>query len=281
MNNQKKMFDELCVSCSRSTTIKYSTSFSFGIRGLGTRFRNPIYSIYGFVRFADEIVDTFHEFNKKELLARFRQDTENAVRERISLNPILNSFQQVYHEYNLEWSLVDQFLISMEMDLEQKGYDRNGFENYILGSAEVVGLMCLRVFTENNNAFYEELKPYAMRLGAAFQKINFLRDVKADFEGLGRAYFPGLDFNAFTNEQKTQIEKEIAEDFEYAYQGILKLPRDARYGVYVAYVYYLRLFKKIKALPHNRIMEERIRIPNQSKIALMLRTYVQHNLNLL
>lgn len=275
------MFDELCIACSRNTTVKYSTSFSFGIRGLGQRFRNPIYSIYGFVRFADEIVDTFHEYNKKELLSRFRQDTVNAIQDRISLNPILNSFQQVYHEYNIDWALVDQFLVSMEMDLDQKAYDRSGFENYILGSAEVVGLMCLKVFTENDIAFYEELKPYAMRLGAAFQKINFLRDVKADYEGLGRAYFPGLDFSQFSSEQKKQIEKEIGEDFEYAYQGILKLPRDARYGVYVAYVYYLRLFKKIKALPHHRIMEERIRIPNQSKIALMLRTYVQHNLNLL
>jgi 15-cis-phytoene synthase len=281
MNNQKKIFDELSISCSRSTTLKYSTSFSFGIKGLGLRFRNPVYSIYGFVRFADEIVDTFHEYNKVELLARFRQDTVNAIHDRISLNPILNSFQRVYHEYNLDWALVDQFLISMEMDLEQKEYDRSRYESYVLGSAEVVGLMCLRVFTENNDAFYEELKPYAMRLGAAFQKINFLRDVKADYEGLGRAYFPGLDFNKFTGEQKKLIEKEIAEDFEYAYQGILKLPKDARYGVYMAYVYYLRLFKKIKALPHTRIMEERIRIPNQSKIALMLSTYVQHNLNLL
>ena len=281
MNNQKKIFDDLSISCSRSTTLRYSTSFSFGIKGLGARFRNPVYSIYGFVRFADEIVDTFHEYNKGELLSRFRQDTVNAIHDRISLNPILNSFQKVYHEYNLDWALVDQFLISMEMDLEQKEYDRSRYESYVLGSAEVVGLMCLKVFTENNDAFYEELKPYAMRLGAAFQKINFLRDVKADYEGLGRAYFPGLDFNKFTSEQKKLIEKEIAEDFEYAYQGILKLPKDARYGVYMAYVYYLRLFKKIKALPHTRIMEERIRIPNQSKIALMLRTYVQHNLNLL
>ena len=169
------MFDELSVSCSRKTTLKYSTSFSFGIKGLGQRFRDPIYSIYGFVRFADEIVDTFHDYNKSELLARFRQDTVNAIQDKISLNPILNSFQKVYHEYNIEWSQVDQFLISMEMDLQKHSYDRSGYENYILGSAEVVGLMCLKVFTENKPEFYEELRPYAMRLGAAFPLIASCR----------------------------------------------------------------------------------------------------------
>ncbi len=281
MNNQKTLFDKVSIACSRNATHRYSTSFGIGIRSLGKSFRDPVYSIYGFVRFADEIVDTFHDYNKKELLSRFREDTVHAIENRISLNPILNSFQATYHRFSLDWQQVDQFLKSMEMDLEKNGYDRLGFENYILGSAEVVGLMCLKVFTEGDSAKYEELRPHAMSLGAAFQKINFLRDIKADFEGLGRAYFPELDFQNFTQEQKLSIESEIAKDFEHAYAGIVKLPHDARFGVYVAYVYYLRLFKKIKSLPYHRIMQERIRIPNQRKFALIVSSYVQHNLNLL
>jgi 15-cis-phytoene synthase len=281
MNNQKSIFDEVCIECSRNTTKSYSTSFSWGIKMLGKKFRDPIYAIYGFVRFADEIVDTFHDYDKEVLINKFRQDTVEAIKYRISLNPILNSFQKIYHEYNIEWDLVDKFLLSMEMDLGNKAYDREGYENYIFGSAEVVGLMCLRVFTENNSAQYEELRPGAIRLGAAFQKINFLRDIKADFEGLGRTYFPGLDINNFDGVKKAQIELEIAEDFKEAYKAILLLPKEARLGVYLAYVYYTRLFKKIIALPSERILEERVRIPNQHKVALIMKSYVRHNLNML
>lgn len=279
--NQKQLFDSVSITCSRKTTHAYSTSFSMGIRTLGKDFRNPVYAIYGFVRFADEIVDTFHEYNKIDLFKRFREDTVRAIDEKISLNPILNSFQKVYHQFNFEWSLVDTFLKSMEMDLDKTEYDRNGYENYILGSAEVVGLMCLKVFTKGDTLEYDKLRPFAMRLGSAFQKINFLRDLKADFETLGRAYFPEIDLSTFDDSTKQKIEEEIAADFAEAYKGILLLPKDARFGVYVAYTYYIRLFQKIKSLPSNRIMEERIRIPNQRKFALILKSFVQHNLNLL
>ncbi len=278
---QKRLFDLVSYQCSRATTHSYSTSFGIGIRTLGKRFRDPVYAIYGFVRFADEIVDTFHDYDKATLLRRFREDTVTAINDRISLNPILNAFQQVYHTYRFEWELVDTFLKSMEMDLAQQSYDRAGYETYILGSAEVVGLMCLKVFTGGNTAEYDRLKPYAMRLGAAFQKINFLRDVKSDFNSLGRAYFPGLDLRSFSEHDKKTIEKEIEEDFNEAYKGILMLPKDARFGVYVAYTYYIRLFQKIRALPSHRILEERIRIPNQKKFALVVQSYLQHNLNLL
>lgn len=279
--NQKSLFDNVSYGCSRLTTRAYSTSFSIGIRSLGKDLRNPIYAIYGFVRFADEIVDTFHDYPKEELLRRFRRDTELAIQEKISLNPILNSFQEVYHTYQFEWELVDTFLRSMEMDIERHGYDRSGFETYILGSAEVVGLMCLRVFTGGDETKYQELKPFAMRLGAAFQKINFLRDLRADYQELGRTYFPNLNMDSFTEREKRIIEQEIEDDFREAYKGIIRLPKDARFGVYVAYTYYVRLFKKIRSLPSERIMQERIRIPNQKKLALVLKSYVQHNLNLL
>jgi phytoene/squalene synthetase len=279
--NQKLIFDRVSYSCSKITTLNYSTSFSIGIRTLGKRFRSPIYAIYGFVRFADEIVDTFHDYDKKTLLRRFREDTVHAIEEKISLNPILNAFQQTYHRYNLDWELVDTFLKSMEMDLEQTDHSRMSYETYILGSAEVVGLMCLKVFTEGNNEEYLRLKPYAMRLGAAFQKINFLRDIKADFEGLGRAYFPNLDVKQFDESTKKKIESEIAEDFAEGYKGILMLEKDARFGVYVAYTYYLRLFDKIQSLPSERVLSERIRIPNQKKVGLVVKSYLQHNLNML
>ncbi len=279
--NQKALFDDVSISCSRKTTHAYSTSFSLGIRTLGKQFRDPVYAVYGFVRFADEIVDTFHDYDKATLMARFREDTVRAIEDKISLNPILNSFQKAYHQFNFDWELVDTFLKSMEMDLDKNSYDRYGYETYILGSAEVVGLMCLKIFTSGDTSEYERLKPYAMRLGAAFQKINFLRDIKADYETLGRAYFPELDLRNFDEATKRKIESEIAEDFQEAYKGILMLDKDARFGVYVAYTYYVRLFQKIKSLPSNRIMEERIRIPNQKKFALILKSYVQHNLNLL
>lgn len=279
--DQRKIFDEVSYSCSKSATTAYSTSFSMGIRLLNERFRNPVYAIYGFVRFADEIVDTFHDHHKVELMERFRTDTVNALNDRISLNPILNSFQQTCYQFEIGFDLVDTFLQSMEMDLHHKNYDRGGFETYILGSAEVVGLMCLKVFTERNMDLYATLKPHAMSLGAAFQKINFLRDMKDDYEGLGRAYFPNLDFRNFSERDKAIIEEEIERDFHHAYRGIVQLPKDARLGVFVAFVYYKSLFLKIKSLPSNRIMEERIRIPNQRKFALVLSCYVRNNLNLL
>jgi len=281
MSNQKILFDKVSVACSKMTTQAYSTSFSLGIKVLGARFRNPIYSVYGFVRFADEIVDTFHDYDKALLLAKFKEDTIQAIEHRISLNPILNSFQEVYHQFGFEWELVETFLNSMEMDLSQQTYERKRYENYILGSAEVVGLMCLHVFTENDAAMYDRLKPHAMSLGAAFQKINFLRDLKQDYQDLGRAYFPGTDFSNFTCEQKKTIEAEIAEDFRHGYEGILQLPKDARFGVFLAYKYYVKLFERIKQVDSHRILNERIRIPNAKKWSLMMKSYVVHNLNLL
>lgn len=248
---------------------------------LDKRMRDPICAIYGMVRFADEIVDTFHEHNKQELMQRFREDTFRALNEGISLNPILHSFQKTCSEYKIDHDLVDTFLRSMEMDLDKRLYDRAGFEEYILGSAEVVGLMCLRVFTEGNDDMYIKLKPHAMSLGAAFQKINFLRDLKADYIDLGRIYFPQLDFRNFTESDKAVIEAEIEKNFNHAYEGILKLPRHARLGVLVAYMYYRQLFIKIRSVPSHRIMEERIRIPNQHKLALMMSCYIRNNLNLL
>jgi len=277
----KSTYDSVSLACSVKTTRAYSTSFSLGIRFLHKDIRNPIYAIYGFVRFADEIVDTFHDYNKKQLFERFREDTYLALEQRISLNPILNAFQDAYHRFNIDKSHVDTFLRSMEMDLYEIEHNRESFDTYVLGSAEVVGLMCLRVFTKGDDALYQELYPQARSLGAAFQKINFLRDLHADFENLGRAYFPGLDVSNFDEQTKRTIEAEIAADFAEAYKGILKLPKDARLGVYVAYVYYYRLFLKIQALPSNRVLEERIRINNKRKVALFIGSYFRHSLNLL
>jgi len=280
-HNQRELFDIVSFRSSKATTRAYSTSFSSGIRLLHKKFRDPIYGIYGFVRFADEIVDTFHEYDKKSLMAKFRRDTEEAISDRISLNPILNAFQITYHQFNIDFALVDRFLQSMEMDLEQRSYDREGYDSYILGSAEVVGLMCLKVFAEGNEETYLNLKPSAMSLGAAFQKINFLRDMKDDFNGLGRTYFPGLDFSNFSDCEKARIEEEIERDFAHAYEGIIKLPKDARLGVLIAYAYYKRLFAKIRSIPSHRIMEERIRVANSNKLALMMSCYIRNNLNLI
>ena len=276
-----QLYDKVCRACSVLTTKSYSTSFSMGIRFLGPTLRQPIYSIYGFVRFADEIVDTFHHADKAVLFERFKQDTENALSDKISLNPILHAFQGVYHAYNLDKEHVDLFLRSMEWDLHKLDYDRTGFEEYIVGSAEVVGLMCLKVFVNGDQAEYERLKPYAERLGAAFQKINFLRDMKADFAEMGRTYFPNLDMTTFNEETKARIEEEINADFQEAYKGIVQLPQTSRLGVYVAYIYYQRLFQKIRSLPSNRIMEERIRIPNTRKATLAVSSYLRHSFNLL
>ena len=277
----KALFDQVSADCSKLTTKKYSTSFSLGILFLDRRFHQPIYGIYGFVRFADEIVDSFHNYDKASLLTKFREDTVEAIEQKISLNPILNSFQEAVHAYNIDWELIDTFLKSMEMDLSYANYNRMAYEDYILGSAEVVGLMCLRVFTEGDIELYEQLKPAAKKLGAAFQKVNFLRDAQADFEGLGRTYFPGVDMGSFSAEDKIKIEQEIIEDFHEALAGIKKLPVGARRGVYLAYFYYLQLFQKIKRMPANRILKERIRIPNGRKMGLMINSLVRHELNLM
>ncbi|MCH2198948.1 MAG: phytoene/squalene synthase family protein [Flavobacteriales bacterium] len=277
----KEIFDKVSLSCSVKTTKSYSTSFSLGIRFLDAKFRDPIYAVYGFVRFADEIVDTFHDYDKEKLFKRFEESTWLAIEQRISLNPILNAFQWAYHKYNIDREHVETFLRSMEMDLHETEYNREGFEEYILGSAEVVGLMCLRVFVEGDDKLYNHLEPYAKSLGAAFQKINFLRDLHADYKELGRAYFPGLDVEQFDESTKFRIEEEIEADFKEAYKGIVQLPKDARLGVYVAYVYYYRLFRKIKSLPSERVLEERIRINNKRKLALFVGSYVRHSFNLI
>lgn len=276
----KSLFDDISVKCSKLTTRTYSTSFTLGIYFLHNRLRNPIYSIYGFVRFADEIVDSFHGYNKKYLLDKFREDTYEAIEQRISLNPVLNAFQHVVHQYNIDVALIDIFLMSMEMDLEKQDYSKEKYEQYILGSAEVVGLMCLHVFTEGNKNMYTQLEPFAMKLGAAFQKVNFLRDIKADYQTLQRSYFPNVDMEQFTAQAKRQIENEIENDFKEALAGIKKLPPSSKGGVYLAYVYYKSLFNKIKSVPAERVLTERIRISNGGKLRLMINSLVYYKMNM-
>ncbi len=277
----KTLFDDISVRTSKMVTNTYSTSFSLGVKFLANKFHNPIYAIYGFVRFADEIVDSFHDYNKQELFTQFKADTYKAIEQKISLNPVLNNFQQVVHQYQIDTWLIDTFLRSMEMDLTEHTYDQKGYEEYILGSAEVVGLMCLKVFVEGDEANYNKLKNSAMKLGSAFQKINFLRDFKADVNELGRMYFPELMHQPFNEETKKQIEADILKDFRAGYEGIIQLPKDARFGVYVAYIYYFQLFKKIKRLSATRIQEERIRIPDNQKYALFFGSYLRHSFNML
>ena len=278
----KELYDKVSLKCSRITTRSYSTSFSLGIRCLDKSLQDPICAIYGFVRFADEIVDTFHEYDKEKLLDEFKEDTYQAIDQGISLNPILHSFQNAVNHYNIDRELIDQFLYSMEMDLSPVEYDQQKYETYILGSAEVVGLMCLKVFLDGNEEKYQELKPYAMKLGSAFQKINFLRDLRADYLGMGRTYFPNLEsMTDFNEENKRAIEADIEEDFRMGYEGIKKLPRSSRFGVYLAYVYYYSLFNKIKQTPSDHVMSTRIRIPNQRKFSLLFYTYLKHRLNLI
>ena len=275
------LFNKTALECSKLVTERYSTSFTLGIKTLDRKFHLPIYAIYGFVRYADEIVDTFHEYDKETLLKRFQHDTYQAIEEGISLNPILQSFQLIVREYKIERALIDAFLKSMEMDLYNQDYDKEGYSEYIYGSAEVVGLMCLRVFCEGDGAEFDRLREPASRLGAAFQKVNFLRDMKSDFVDRGRTYFPGVDFSDFGGDAKKQIETDIQQDFDAAYVGILKLPQGARMGVYLAYIYYQTLFNKIKRLPASRIQNERVRVPNPQKFALLAQTYVKYRLNVL
>ena len=273
------LFDSISIRSSRMVTKSYSTSFSLGILGLDRKYHDPIYAIYGFVRFADEIVDSFEGYPQKELLERFWKDTYQALDDKISLNPILNSFQQVVHAYEIDYDLIETFLKSMEMDLYKNEYDEAGYKAYILGSAEVVGLMCLKVFVDGNQERYLALKEPAMQLGSAFQKINFLRDLHADYQSLGRTYFPGVDLDNFNEEVKASIEADIDIDFKAGYEGIKKLPKGARFGVYIAYVYYYSLFKKIRKTHCDLILNERVRISNKRKYGLFLSSYLRHTIN--
>jgi phytoene synthase len=276
-----QLFHDVSYQCSRFTTHKYSTSFSSAIKLLHKDLQRPIYNIYGFVRFADEIVDTFHGYNKEELLREFKTETYKAIERKISLNPILNSFQVTVNEFEIDIKLIDAFFKSMEYDLHKTAYDNNCYKDYIYGSAEVVGLMCLTIFCEKDHAKYTKLKPFAQSLGAAFQKVNFLRDVKSDYQLLERTYFPEVDFKNFTSAGKKEIEEEIKIDFANAYEGIIQLPFKARFGVYVAYKYYLSLFRKIKQTRAEKILDQRIRIPNYSKVLIVMRAGVKNQLNMI
>jgi phytoene/squalene synthetase len=277
----KALFDESSVACSRIVTKNYTTSFAIGIRLLGPEIRDAVYSVYGFVRLADEIVDTFHDFDQGRMLVDLRNDAKKAIVDGISTNPILNSFQQVVHDYQIEWELVETFLNSMEMDLNQTEHNRQSFDQYVLGSAEVVGLMCLRVFCQNQPGLYEQLKSSAMSLGAAFQKINFLRDLKTDSQNLGRNYFPQLENGQFDIESKKVIEKEIENDFRLGYEGILQLPKNSRFGVYMAYMYFHKLFRKIQRSTAKDVLQSRIRISNDRKLMILMGSYMRHSMNLL
>ncbi len=281
MENKNDLYSRSCFECSKLVTNNYSTSFSLGIKLFAKKLRMPIYAIYGFVRFADEIVDTFHDHDKASLLAKFKQDTYQALEDRISLNPILHTFQQVVHEYKIETELIDAFLESMAMDLDDYVYTTDVYNKYIYGSAEVVGLMCLRVFCDGNEEQYQSLKSTACSLGAAFQKVNFLRDIKSDYEERGRVYFPGVDYHHFSDADKDAIEADIKADFDDAYKGIVRLPKSARLGVYLAYVYYTNLLKKIKHEPAAELSDRRIRVSDGRKILLLFNSTIRHRLNIL
>lgn len=280
---KKQLFDKVSEDCSKIVTKSYSTSFSLAVKMLAPSIRGDIYNIYGFVRFADEIVDTFHEYDKERLINQFEKDYYDALAQGISLNPILNSFQQTVKKYNIDDALIQAFLDSMKADLKEIKYTtKEEFDAYIYGSADVVGLMCLKVFVNGDQQKYDELKAAAMRLGSAFQKVNFLRDLKDDYELLNRSYFPNVDLRSLDAESKELIIKEIEEDFDYAFKnGILELPVEAKFGVYTAFRYYRRLLKKLKKVPSSKIIETRVRISNPMKINLLARSYVKYKLNLI
>ncbi|NOQ74818.1 MAG: phytoene/squalene synthase family protein [Crocinitomix sp.] len=275
----KKLFDDYSEQASIAVTKKYSTSFYKGVSFLDKKIRNDVHGIYGFVRFADEIVDSFHGFDKKVLLAEFKADTYKSIERKISLNPILNSFQNAVNRYGIDHDLIESFFHSMEMDLNPVEYDEMKYNEYIFGSAEVVGLMCLKVFVYGDVKEYEKLKPYARKLGSAFQKINFLRDLKDDMIDLGRLYFPHIGENGISHEDKLQIELEIEEEFKQAYIGIKMLPKSSRLGVYVSYVYYTKLLAKIKRKTISDLMNERIRISDEKKMMLFFQSYVRNSVN--
>lgn len=275
------LFHKTSRQCSKITAENYSTSFAAAVRLLHKNIRPDIYSIYGFVRFADEIVDTFHNYNKEALFHAFKTDTYKAIEEKISLNPILNSFQLTINKHNIDVSLIDAFFNSMQCDLDKTYHSEISYREYIYGSAESVGLMCLHIFCSNDKKLYDQLKEYAKRLGAAFQKVNFLRDIKADNEQLNRMYFPNCCFKNFSTQNKQAIEADIQQDFDYAFKGILLLPAEAKLGVYIAYKYYLCLFKKIKRLPPKAICRKRIRLADHIKIFILAKAGLQHRLNIL
>tara|TARA_B100001059_G_scaffold140889_1_gene140939 strand:- start:512 stop:1351 length:840 start_codon:yes stop_codon:yes gene_type:complete len=278
----KKLFDQVSESCSRIVTESYSTSFTLATKMLDSSIRQDIYNIYGFVRFADEIVDSFHNYDKKELLDLFEKDLKKSIVDKISLNPILNSFQKTIHSYQIDYELVDSFLNSMKLDLDKKKYlTKKEFDQYVYGSADVVGLMCLKVFVKGNKNQYNDLRPYAMSLGSAFQKVNFLRDLKADHDGLNRSYFPNLNIDKFDEPSKKIILDEIDKDFRHALKGIFKLPSSARFGVYTAYKYYLKLLNKLRKTHPLKIKSSRIRVPNYQKVNVLARSYVRYRLNIL
>ncbi|MDB9895536.1 MAG: phytoene/squalene synthase family protein [Flavobacteriales bacterium] len=277
----KEVYDIVSLECSKLTTKKYSTSFSLGISMLDKDIHNDIYAIYGFVRLADEIVDSFHDFNKKELLKKFRLDTIEAIDNKISLNPILNSFQNVVNTYNLEWENIELFLDSMKHDLENKKHDTESYKKYIKGSAEAVGLMCLKVFCDGDQKPYDNLKDYACTLGSAFQKINFLRDLNADYSVLKRVYFPDLNIEKFNDKEKEKIEDDIHNEFMIALEGIKKLPKNAKQGVYLAYSYYYSLFRKIKAIPASQILSKRIRVNNFQKFIILIKAHIKIKLSII
>ncbi len=278
----KELFDKVCADCSRNVTKTYSTSFSLATRMLSKNIRQDIYNIYGFVRFADEIVDTFHNYDKEILLNRFIDELEYSLKNDISLNPILNSFQITVKKYNIDKHLIDSFLSSMRLDLEKKEYSNyQDYKNYIYGSADVVGLMCLKVFVQGDTKMYEELKPYAISLGSAFQKVNFLRDYKADLKELNRTYFPNLVNKSFDDAAKKKILNEIKDDFAVALKGIYMLPNNSKFGVYAAYKYYKRLLKKLDKTSSSVIKNKRVRVPNYQKVDVLARSYVRYRLNIL
>ncbi len=277
----KSIFDRVSIECSKIVTESYSTSFSLATRMLSSSIRNDIYNIYGFVRFADEIVDTFHDYDKETLFNDFERSLENALENKISLNPILNSFQKTYHQYRIPKHLVDSFMKSMRMDLSKNIYSsQEEYREYIYGSADVVGLMCLCVFVNGDQEKYEDLKDAAKALGSAFQKINFLRDLKADYEDLNRSYFPNTNLLDLDEQSKIRIVAEIKEDLRIGYEGILKLPNSSKFGVYTAYKYYSKLLNKLKRTPSREIKNARIRIPNYQKFGLLAKSYVNYKLNL-
>ncbi|OUJ72444.1 phytoene/squalene synthase family protein [Hymenobacter crusticola] len=272
------LFNDTSLACSKLITARYSTSFTLGIRTLDRRFHLPVYAVYGFVRWADEIVDTFHDHDKAALFADFKRQTDEALAMRFSLSPVLHAFQLMVHRYGIDREFIDAFLRSMEMDLEDNHYNQSLYEEYIYGSAEVVGLMCLRIFCEGDQAMFERLREPARRLGSAFQKVNFLRDIRSDYEERGRVYFPGVAYERFDDVVKREIEADIRADFDAAYAGIIQLPRAARLGVYLAYVYYLKLFHKIRQLPAARILGERVRVPDNTKLLLLMGSYFRYRL---
>ena len=278
----KQLFDTVSYNCSKVVTKTYSTSFSLATKMLYKSIRSDIYNIYGFVRFADEIVDSFHDYDKEALFNRFSDDLELSLKNKISLNPILNSFQHTFHKYQIDKSLVDAFMESMRLDLHKATYlTDDEYKAYIYGSADVVGLMCLKVFVKGDDARYNELKDTAMALGSAFQKVNFLRDLKADFEGLDRTYFPNTDLKNLDEPSKQDIIDDIDADFEKGLSGIKKLPIEAKFGVFMAYRYYSQLLKKLKKTPALKIKDSRIRVSNPKKIELLMRSYVKYQLNLM